>query len=159
MADTTLSVLSSPFLTNLLLPFLLVFVVVFAILEKTNLLGEGKKSANLIVALIIGLLFIGVQSVVGFTIRLLPLVAVFLVILLGYFLIFGFIGLHVSKGLQLVLGIVFGIALIIAVLWATGILKNLTATPITAETIALVVFIGIIGGAIALILSIPTKQT
>lgn len=158
MADATIGLLTSPFLTNLLLPFLLVFVVVFAILEKTNLLGEGKRTTNLIVALVISLLFVGVQSVVGFTIRLLPIVAVFLVILLGYFLIFGFIGLHASKGLQVALGIIFGIALIAAVLWATGLLTKFTGG-FTAETVGIVIFVGIIGAAIALVLSIPTKTS
>ena len=32
-------------------PFLLVFFIVFAILEKTKLLGEGKKQVNALVAL------------------------------------------------------------------------------------------------------------
>lgn len=156
MADT-LSLVSNPFVTNLILPLLLVFVVVFAILEKTNLLGENKKAANLIVAIVIALLFVGVQSVVGFTVRLLPLVAVFLVVLLGYFLVFGFIGVHEAKGLKITLGIVFGIAFIAAVFWATGILNKFVGKP-SAEIIGIVVFLAILGGAIALVVSVPTKK-
>jgi len=153
----TLGILSSPFLSNILLPFLLVFVVIFAILEKTELLGKEKRYANLIISIIIGLLFIGVQSVVGFTLRLLPLVAVFLVILLGYFLIFGFIDIHKVKGLQIALGIIFGLAFIAAVLWAAGVLDKLTGS-ITAGTVGVVVFLLILGGAVALVLSAKGKQ-
>lgn len=160
MADASLSALSSPFLSNVLLPFLLVFVIIFALLEKTNLLGSGKRAANLIVALVIALLFIGVQGVVGFTVRLLPLVAVFVVILLGYFLIFGFIGIHESKGLKVALGIIFGIALIAAVLWATGLLDKLSeGAGADPAVVAIGVFVAIVGGAIALVLSTPTKQS
>lgn len=153
----TTSLFINPLLTNILLPFLLVFVVVFAILEKTNVLGEGKKYANLIVAIIVGLLFIGAQSLVGFTIRLLPLVTVLIVVLLGYFLIFGFVGIHLTKGMQIVLGIVFGLAFIGAVLWATGLLEKVKGT-INEGTIGVIVFLLILGGAIALVLSAKGKQ-
>ena len=35
-------------LTDVLLPFLLVFTIIFAILQKSNILGEGKKNFNVI---------------------------------------------------------------------------------------------------------------
>ena len=36
------------------LPFLLVFTIVFAILEKTKLFGGGKKNINLIIGIVVG---------------------------------------------------------------------------------------------------------
>ena len=42
-------------LTDALLPFLLIFVIIFAILQRTKLLGEGKKNFNLVIALVIAL--------------------------------------------------------------------------------------------------------
>ena len=45
-------------LTDVLLPFLLIFVIVFAILQKTRILGEGKKNLNTIVAIVVGLLVV-----------------------------------------------------------------------------------------------------
>lgn len=45
-------------LTDVMLPFLLIFVVVFAILQKTKILGEGKKNLNTGVALVVGLLVV-----------------------------------------------------------------------------------------------------
>ena len=43
---------------NVVLVFLLVFVIVYAILQKTRILGEGKKNLNTIVAMIVGLLVV-----------------------------------------------------------------------------------------------------
>jgi hypothetical protein len=41
-----------------LLPFLLVFIIIFAMLQKSNILGQGKKNFNVMVAAIIGLLVV-----------------------------------------------------------------------------------------------------
>jgi hypothetical protein len=38
--------------TDVLLPFLLVFTLVFAVLEKVKILGEGKRNFNVIIALV-----------------------------------------------------------------------------------------------------------
>ncbi|MEA2036966.1 MAG: hypothetical protein U9O94_05625 [Nanoarchaeota archaeon] len=45
-------------LTDVMLPFLLIFVVIFALMQKTRVLGEEKKKYNLIIALVIGLLVV-----------------------------------------------------------------------------------------------------
>ncbi len=42
-------------ITDVLLPFLLIFTIFFAILQKTRILGEGKKNMNMILALVIAL--------------------------------------------------------------------------------------------------------
>lgn len=41
--------------TDVLLPFILVFTIVFATLQKTKILGDGKKNYNVMVALVMGL--------------------------------------------------------------------------------------------------------
>ncbi len=45
-------------LTDVLLPFLLIFVIVYGILQKTKILGESKKNLNVIIALVVGLLVV-----------------------------------------------------------------------------------------------------
>ena len=45
-------------LTDVLLPFLLIFVIVYAVLQKTKILGEAKKNLNVVVAVIVGLLVV-----------------------------------------------------------------------------------------------------
>lgn len=42
-------------LTDVLLPFLLIFTLVFAILQKTKILGEDKKNFNVVIALVMAL--------------------------------------------------------------------------------------------------------
>jgi hypothetical protein len=48
---------------DFLLPFLLVFTIVFAVMQKTKILGD-KKQYNVIIALILGLLFV-IPHVIG----------------------------------------------------------------------------------------------
>jgi|SRR3989344_9477854 len=43
---------------EVLLIFLLIFVIVFAILQKSKILGDGKKNLNVVVAIVVGLLVI-----------------------------------------------------------------------------------------------------
>lgn len=45
-------------LTDVMLPFLLVFVIIFAILQKTKILGEGKKNLSVVVAVVVALLVV-----------------------------------------------------------------------------------------------------
>ena len=45
------TILSSPLVVEVLLPFLLVFTLVFAVLDRTKLLGEGKRQINAIISL------------------------------------------------------------------------------------------------------------
>ena len=87
------TIFMDPFFTNIILPFLLVFVVIFAILRKSQVLGDNKF-ADVIVAAVIAFIFVGVPTVVGFTMRLLPIITVLIVIILCYYLIFGFLGIH-----------------------------------------------------------------
>jgi len=42
-------------LTDVLLPFLLIFTLVFAVLQKTKILGEDKKNFNVVIALVMSL--------------------------------------------------------------------------------------------------------
>lgn len=43
---------------DVLLPFLLIFTIIFAILEKTHILGEGKRNMNVGIAMIFALLVV-----------------------------------------------------------------------------------------------------
>ena len=42
-------------LTDVLLPFLLIFTIIFAVLQKSKILGKDKKQFNVIIALVIAL--------------------------------------------------------------------------------------------------------
>jgi len=62
MAYSTTSNLASYFQTygimDFLLPFLLVFTIIFAVLQKSEILGKDKKNFNVVIALVLGVLFI-----------------------------------------------------------------------------------------------------
>lgn len=45
-------------LTDVMLPFLLIFVIVYAVLQKTNILGQGKKNLNAVIAIVVALLVV-----------------------------------------------------------------------------------------------------
>ena len=114
--------------TRFALPFLLVFFIVFAVLEKTKLLGDDKKQLNALLAFVVGLVFVGAvypTEVVGNLILFLTvaLVVVFVVLLLWGFVFGSFKkdeGFVPEKWMKWILGIIIGIAVVVAVLWATG---------------------------------------
>ena len=111
--------------TQYLFPFLLVFFIVFAILERTKLFGEGKKQLNALTAFVIGLIFVGAgvpKLIVG---NMILFFAVAIVVLFVILLLWGFIfgdkeGFKLERWMKWVLGILVGIAFIWAILWATG---------------------------------------
>lgn len=113
--------------TRFAFPFLLIFFIVFAILEKTKIFGENKKQLNALIAFIIGLIFIGVafpKQVVGNLILFLTvaLVVMFVALLLWGFVSRGELDVKIEKrGAKVALGILVFIIVIGAVFWATGI--------------------------------------
>lgn len=153
---------SSPIFVDVILPFLLVFTLVFAVLDKTKLLGEGKKQINAITSLVIGLILIGFPFARDIIVRLIPFLVVALVILFIFMLLYGFVsgkkeGDVLSPGLKITLGIIAGLAVVVAVLWVTGAwdyIYELTVEGEFSETIWINVFmLAIIGGAIAIVVS------
>ncbi len=84
------TILSSPFFVELVLPFLLVFTVVFAILDKSKILGEGKRQINAIVAFVVALIFVAFSDAVGLSIQLIAVMAVVIVIMLVFMILYAF---------------------------------------------------------------------
>ena len=84
-----------------ILPFLLVFVLVFAILQKSKLFGEGKSQIDALIALVIGLTLIGFPQPRDYIVTMLPWLAVALVVLLVVFLIYGFMASDNKEGLRM----------------------------------------------------------
>lgn len=77
---------------DILLPFLLVFTLTFAVLQKIRLFGN-KKNINAIVALIISIFFLNNTYLIFIIQKFLPNVAIILVVILMFMLILGtFIG-------------------------------------------------------------------
>lgn len=78
---------------DVVLPFLLVFTIVFAILEKTMILGsensKPKKNLNSMVAFSIGLFVVAASNVVAVIQQSLPMVTLVLIIIVSFMLLMG----------------------------------------------------------------------
>jgi hypothetical protein len=166
MADST-TIFSHPWFLEIILPFLLVFTIIFAILDKSKMLGDDKRQINAIVSLVIALIFIAFPFEKSIIVKLSLFLVVCVFIIFVFMLIYGFIsakkeGDMLDRGLKIALGIIFGIAVIVAVLWITGAWERIytwVQAEGYAENIILNIFIlAIIGGAIAIVLSSGGKS-
>lgn len=78
-----------------ILPFILMFALSYALFEKTKLLGENKY-VNVAIATVLAFLFIAVSTAVKFVAVFLPLVSALMLIILFIILIFRFAGVEES---------------------------------------------------------------
>ncbi|NCN86583.1 hypothetical protein GW932_02020 [archaeon] len=116
------TILQSSLLTNFLYPLLLVFFLSYAILQKTKILGDGKQQLDAGVSLIVSLIFVGAVFPKLIVANLVQFMSVGLVIIFVGLMLWGFIsgkGEFPEKTVKK-LGWVVGIAIVFAVLWATG---------------------------------------
>ena len=123
----TNTLLSSPLVLEVLLPFLLVFTIVFAVLQKSQVFGEGKKQADAIIALAIGLIFVAFAHAVNIVIQLTAFLGVLLVIIVVIMILMGAVGKPgdfdnaFPQKFRTGIGIVSIIAVVGAVLYLTGL--------------------------------------
>jgi len=121
-------ILQNPIFTQFIFPFALIFFILFGILEKTKVFGEGKKQLNALIAAVVGLIFVGAVSpklIVG---NLILFLTVAIVVVFIGLLLWGFVagekGLKFEdapKGLKALIGAVVVLAVAIALLWALGV--------------------------------------
>lgn len=148
--------------SRFLFPFLLIFFIVFAILEKTKIFGEGKKQINALISFIIGLVFVSavypklvVENLILFL--TVTIVAVFVVLLIWGFVFAEVKDSKLQKWMKLGLGVVVTIAFIGAIIWATGLGDNLgnilsEQSELVQTIITNGVFLLVIAVALALVL-------
>lgn len=110
----------------MVLPFLLVFVVVFAILQKSKVLGENKRQIDSLVALVIGLLAVGLPVTRNFIVDFIPWVAVAVAVMLVFFILYGFVGGDLSgsnmpNGLRIGFGVLAGLFVLGILIYLTGL--------------------------------------
>lgn len=160
------NIFAEPLFAEFILPFLFIFVVLFAILDKTKILGEGKRQINAITSMILGLMVISFASFAGVISKLFVFLAVGVVVIFVFLVLWGFVagtkeGLTVNKGLKIVFGILIGIGLIGALLYATGswdIVYNSLFLGTGSKGIwTNVLFIALLGGALAIVLTSGKK--
>ena len=112
-------------LTNFAYPFLLIFFITFAVLEKTKIFGEGKKQLNALIAFVLALIFVSAVAPKLVVANLILFLTVSLVVLFVVLLLWGFVSggeaKTESKGVRIAAGIAVVVAVILGVIWASGI--------------------------------------
>lgn len=158
------NILQHEILTEFVYPFLLVFFIIFAILEKTKTFGDDKKQLNAFVAFVIGLIFVGAVSPKGFVNNLVLFLAVAAVVILVILMLWGFStgskisGEGVPAGLKWAFGIIIVIAVAIAMFLITGVwdtvIDSLFRSNWSSDVWSNVIFVFIIAGALAAVLAV-----
>ncbi|MEM4719697.1 MAG: hypothetical protein QXG18_02440 [Candidatus Pacearchaeota archaeon] len=116
-----------PLLQQALL-FVLVYVVTFAILQKTKILGDKVTQINSLVALVIGLIFVSFSSISGIVQKIVPWFAVAMTIILLFFLLIGFVQGDFDKIDSKIKWAIVGLICVFMawlVLWATGLIEKI----------------------------------
>ena len=159
------TILQADILTKFVYPFLLIFFIIFAVLEKTKVIGDNKSQLNALISFIIGLIFVSAafpREVLGNLILFLTLAIVIMFVTL---VLWGFAAgapeLKLSKGLKTFLMILVAIAVIIAVFWAMGIGSSffnfLFSSGWSSPFWTNALFVIVIAAALAFVLKSPVK--
>jgi hypothetical protein len=126
MTLTIISILQSEILKDFLFPLLLVFFVLFAILERSKLFGNDKTQLNALVSLVISLIFVGAIFPKVIVSNLILFLSISVIAIFVILLLWGFVYSDVKEGFKLegwmkwVLGIGLGVIFIFALIWATS---------------------------------------
>ena len=108
-------------ISDVLLPFILIFTIVFAVMQKTKLLGDGRKNFNVIIALVMALAVViphvlgkypSGSDVVDIMNNALPNVSIILVAILMVMIILGLFGANIRLAGNTMSGWFFIIAII-----------------------------------------------
>lgn len=99
---------------EIFLPFILVFAIVFGILQKTQLLGKDKKRLNIGVALAISLIAVGSLQFSGILQAFVAKLGFALVILLGIALFLGFMGVPLENKFTMAFAVIAFLAIVFA---------------------------------------------
>jgi len=144
-----------------LLPFILIFAILFAVLEKTRIIGEGKKQFNTLVALVMSLMVVlphvtgrypPGQDIVTIINTALPQVSLLVVAVMAALLLIGVFAPGVmfgGTGIGAVMGFlslgaiayIFGNA---AGIWKTPTALNFLNDPDTQAVLIIVLVFGVI---------------
>lgn len=156
------NILQNDVLVEFVYPFLLIFFVVFAVLEKTKIFGDDKKQINALVGLIIGLMFVATTSPRLLVDNLIWFLAVSLIIVFVVMLLWGFVtggeaNFGDFKAMKIIGGILIVLAVLIAVFVFTGIWDSVYDTLFSqdwsSDLWSNVIFLVVIAGALAAVLA------
>lgn len=164
-------ILQSDFAVRFVYPFFLIFFIVFAILEKTKVLGDDKKQINSLVSLIISFIFVAAVSPKMIVGNLVLFLSVAMIMMFVILLLWGFVsGSEMKSGifgnnkwLAWVVGIIIVLGVLIVVLTSAGInlggiFERLFQSSWSEDFWSNIVFIALIVVAIAVALKSGGKK-
>ena len=120
------TIFTSDLFIQTILPFLLMFTILFAILQKTKILGDGKKQIDAIVSLVIALIFVAFGSATSIVVDMIPVLGVSLVVILIFMILLGSLykgDFDMPLKLKVDIGVLIAIVVAATVLILTGGLK------------------------------------
>jgi len=142
------TILENDLVQKILLPWVLIFTLVFAILQKTEVLGKGKQQIDAIVAFVIATIFVTFASQVDWVAKLSVFLAVGLFIIFAFLMLWGFVwgksgdilG-EKAEGLKWTIGIVALLAIVGFFLVITGIWAKLVSSPGFSSNLLFIILI------------------
>lgn len=154
------NILQNEIMVDFVYPFLLIFFIVFAVLEKTKLFGDDKKQLNALIGFVIGLIFVGAVSPKLFVGELILFLTVAIVVVFVVMVLWGFATgsdkQFEGNALKIIIGIVVVIAVIVALFLITGVwdtvIDTLFKSNWSEDVWVNIVFIVVIALALAAVL-------
>lgn len=157
---------------DIILPFLLIFTIVFGVLEKTRIFGtaDGKPKANInaMIAFAIALFFVATPRLIEAVQISLPQVAMLLVVLMSFMMLVGFMmsdkefSFESHKGLKIFLMFTMLVGIVLIFLNAVGFWEEFWTlfgfNFWTSSAGMTLIFLGVIVGAIAFITGGKKKE-
>lgn len=123
--------LSSTFVTQIILPFIILFLVVYAILQKTKILGGDNKLLNIVLSLALALISVSFAHPTQVITRIIPVFGVAVVSVLLLLIVFAFSEgkdkLELNSGVKYAIWGIVGFAILATLLWASGIWAYITS--------------------------------
>jgi len=112
--------------TRFVLPFLLLFFITFAILEKTNLFGSDKRQLNALISFVIGMIFVAFTYPTVIATNMILFLTIAIIVSFVGLLLWGFVSgetpkIGGEKWIKWVVAIVIIVAVLGALIWAMGI--------------------------------------
>jgi hypothetical protein len=151
---------------DFILPFLLVFVVIFAILQKSQILGKEKAQIDALVSLAIALIVIVTPPARDFITHFIPWVAVGVAVILVFLLLYGFVAGDLTSTptwMKATFGILSGIFVLGLVIYFSGVwsyagVRSFFSMSDSGTIWANILLLVVIGGALAIVLVSGKKK-
>ncbi|MAG52749.1 MAG: hypothetical protein CMH62_02185 [Nanoarchaeota archaeon] len=102
---------------DIILPFLLIFAITYAVLDNVGLFGEKKRNINLIIAIILAFFLIVQRDVVVLLQGFLPRISMLVLTIIIFLLVIGAFGFGELGGAWKSLSVIVAI---VGVIWALG---------------------------------------